>query len=85
MNALSRKLNSDCDEDDLRMEAGLSYYANFHPPPLGETELVVIPRQIKDVVLGFGLFGCQWAANSEDDIHEEASSDDEIHEEVEDA
>ncbi len=62
---------------DKGIQRGLNYYANFHPP--GQTELVVIPRQIRDAavmigmkpLLGFGVFGAEWAASSDDGKHEE--------------
>jgi hypothetical protein len=62
--------NPDYDSDqsetiqlDVRGKRGLNYFADFHPP--GQTELVVIPRQIRDAavmigmkpLLGFGEFG----------------------------
>jgi len=72
--------DSDQSEDihlEKRIQRGLNYYANFHPP--GQTELVVIPRQIRDAammigmkpLLGFGAFGDEWAASSDDGRHEE--------------
>ena len=75
---------------EKRIQRGLNYFANFHPP--GQTELVVIPRQIRDAammigmkpLLGFGAFGAEWAASS-DDGRDESSNDDEIDEEVKNA
>jgi hypothetical protein len=68
-----------CDEFhlDKGIQRGLNYYANFHPP--GQTELVVIPRQIRDAavmigmkpLLGFGVFGAEWAASVDDGRDEE--------------
>jgi hypothetical protein len=70
--------------DDIHLgkgiQRGLNYYANFHPP--GQTELVVIPRQIRDAavmigmkpLLGFGLFGAEWAASNDDERHDEVEN-----------
>jgi hypothetical protein len=89
--------NADYDSDqsetiqlDVRGKRSLNYFAEFHPP--GQTDLVVIPRQIRDAavmigmkpLLGFGVFGAEWAS-SNDDGREESSNDDETDEEVENA
>jgi hypothetical protein len=83
--------NADYDSDqsetilvDVRGTRRLNYFANFHPPGR-QTELVVIPRQIRDAavmigmkpLLGFGLFGAEWASIN-DDGRDESSNDDEI-------
>jgi hypothetical protein len=81
--------NDDYDSDQCQCEGihlgrgiqrGLNYYANFHPP--GQTELVVIPRQIRDAavmigmkpLLGFGVFGTEWAASNDDERQEEVEN-----------
>jgi hypothetical protein len=75
--------DSDQSEDihlEKRISSGLNYYANFHPP--GQTGLIVIPRQIRDAavmigmkpLLGFGVFGDEWAASSDDGRQEEVEN-----------
>jgi hypothetical protein len=90
--------NADYDSDqsetiqlDVRGKRSLNYFAEFHPP--GQTELVVIPRQIRDAavmigmkhLLGFGVFGAEWASSNDDGRDDESSNDDETDEEVENA
>ena len=89
--------NADYDSDqsetiqlDVRGKRSLNYFAEFHPP--GQTDLVVIPRQIRDAavmigmkpLLGFGVFGAEWASSNDDET-DESSNDDETDEEVENA
>ena len=75
--------DSDQSEDvhlEKRIQRGLNYYARFHPP--GQTGLIVIPRQIRDAavmigmkpLLGFGVFGDEWAASNDDDRQEEVEN-----------
>lgn len=80
--------NADYDSDqsktiqvDVRGKRSLNYFANFHPPGR-QTELKVIPRQIRDAavmigmkpLLGFGVFGAEWAASNDDERHEEVEN-----------